>query len=201
MVTMYQSHVFILTGRCWLRQALWFTLGLCYQLCQPARFAGSFHRTVLPSEKKYTNMRLYGGSYERFLFGFEVSNDDGALSLDQVLSIPAHKSAVKCMDTAGNVVVTGGADDQIHLFNMRSNTDLGFLINPAEGPVPCVTFVSAPESQQPRLLLSGAAFAHPSRCSRLEYAPGSGIVLFCCNGLPPISTYHLHTVQVPTTKR
>lgn len=101
-------------------------------------------------------MRLYGGSYERFLFGFELSRGDGALSLEQVLSIPAHKSAVKCMDTAGNVVVTGGADDQLHLFNMRSNTDLGFLVNPAEGAVPCVTFVTTPESQHPTVLLSGA---------------------------------------------
>ena len=104
-------------------------------------------------------MRIYGGSYERFLFGFEVSRDDGVLGLEPVLSIPAHKSAVKCMDTAGNVVVTGGADDQLHLFNMHSNTDLGFLVNPAEGPVPCVAFASTPESKQPSLLLSGAVLA------------------------------------------
>lgn len=105
-------------------------------------------------------MRIYGGSYERFLFGFEVSRGDGAASLDQVLSIPAHKSAVKCMDTSGNVVVTGGADDQLHLFNMRNNTDLGFLVNPVEGPVPCVTFVSTSEAQQPTLLLSGDVFVY-----------------------------------------
>lgn len=104
-------------------------------------------------------MRLYGGSYERFLFGFELAGVDGAVTMDQVLSIPAHKSAVKCMDTAGNIVVTGGADDQLHLFNMRNNTDLGFLVNPAEGPVPCVTFVSTQEAQTPSLLLSGPAHA------------------------------------------
>lgn len=104
-------------------------------------------------------MRLYAGSYERFLFGFELGPNDGGVSLGQVLSIPAHKSAVKCIDTAGSVVVTGGADDQLHLFNMRSNTDLGFLVNPAEGPVPCVAFVKSQESQKPNLLLSGTFHA------------------------------------------
>jgi protein MAK11 len=116
-------------------------------------------------------MRVYGGSYERFLFGFEICRGDGAVRLDQVLSIPAHKSAVKCMDTAGSIVVTGGADDQLHLFNMCSNTDLGFLVNPAEGPVPCVTFVRTPESQQPTLLLSGAVNIFLVSCCGHHGAP------------------------------
>jgi WD40 repeat protein len=101
-------------------------------------------------------MRLYGGCYERFLFGFEVaaaSND--TLNLEQVLSIPAHQKAVKCMDSSGSLVVTGGADDQLHLFNMKTSTDLGFLVNPAEGAVPCVRFVRPPEAPQPSHLLSG----------------------------------------------
>lgn len=103
------------------------------------------------------SMRIYGGSYERFLFGFDIEKgDDGKFSIEQVLSMPAHKSAVKCMATCGRLVVTGGADDQVHLFDMHSSRDMGYLVNPAEGPVPCVEFVRPPGAAQATHILSGA---------------------------------------------
>lgn len=101
-------------------------------------------------------MRIYGGSYERFVFGFDVEvGDDGKLLIEQVLSLPAHKSAVKCMATHGNLVVTGGADDQIHLFDMESSRDMGYLVNPAEGPVPCLELVRPAGAARATHILSG----------------------------------------------
>eukprot|EP00892_Ulva_mutabilis_P002863 jgi/Ulvmu1/12578/UM092_0008.1 len=102
-------------------------------------------------------MRIYAGSYERFLFGFELKvGNDGKFAMEQVLSMPAHKNAVKCMATCSNLVVTGGADDQIHLFDMHTSRDMGYLVNPAEGPVPCLEFVRPSGAVRATHILSGS---------------------------------------------
>lgn len=102
-------------------------------------------------------MQLYAGSYERFLFRFAMDRDSvGAASLRQVTSRPAHRSAVKCIASCGDFVATGGADDQVHLFDVARDRDLGFLINPVEGAVPCLAFVAPDGAKQPTHFLSGA---------------------------------------------
>jgi protein MAK11 len=113
-------------------------------------------------------MRLYAGCYERFLFGFKVQAEDDGITVSQEFSQPAHRHAVKCVASRGDFVITGGADDQIHLFNVVTDKDLGFLVNPVEGPVPCIAFVSPDESPQPSHLLSGV----------LQYAEANRINLF-----------------------
>ena len=62
-------------------------------------------------------MTLVAGSYERFLFGFEYADlgEDGA-SLKKRFSMPAHQGPVKCVAARGSWIVTGGADDQLHIF-------------------------------------------------------------------------------------
>lgn len=101
-------------------------------------------------------VRLWAGSYERFLFGFDVSlSDEGAVSLVQAQSRPAHRSAVKCVDASGNYLVTGGADDQIHMFNTAKDRDLGYLVNPVDGAVPCIELFRPAGKAQPSHMLSG----------------------------------------------
>ena len=116
--------------------------------------------------------QLYAGSYERFLFRFDVCEDGDSAALQQTLSQPAHRNAVKCISSGGSFVATGGADDQIHLFNAAKDLDLGFLINPVEGPVPCLAFVSPDGGPEPSHLLSGVlrrlALLHGSETRRVE---------------------------------
>ena len=69
---------------------------------------------------------------------------------------PPHRAAVKCVSSAGGFVATGGADDQIHIFDAAGDRDLGYLINPVDGAVPCLAFVTPEGSQQPSHFLSGA---------------------------------------------
>ena len=106
-------------------------------------------------------MKLFAGSYERFLFGFDLQEGPGDVTLRQETSQPAHRNAVKCIDSRGDFVATGGADDQIHLFDMGHEKDLGFVINPVEGAVPCLAFVCPDNCWQPSHFLSGA-FPAPS---------------------------------------
>ena len=122
--------------------------------------------------------QLYAGSYERFLFRFDVCEDGDSAALQQTLSQPAHRNAVKCISSGGSFVATGGADDQIHLFNAAKDLDLGFLINPVEGPVPCLAFVSPDGAPEPSHLLSGVhrhlALSHGIETRRVESCRTSG---------------------------
>lgn len=58
---------------------------------------------------------------------------------------------------AGGLVVTGGSDDQMHLYDIRHNKDLGFLMNPGEGAVTSVKFFCPPGKAYPANFLSGSA--------------------------------------------
>jgi WD40 repeat protein len=104
-----------------------------------------------------TAMELYAGCYERFVFRFRVSfGPEDTAELTQIASQPAHRNAVKCIASHGSYVATGGADDQIHLFDKARDKDLGFVVNPVEGAVPCLAFVAPDNSRQPTHFLSGA---------------------------------------------
>ena len=105
---------------------------------------------------QFMKMKLFAGCYERFLFSIDVSYGNDSVEVRQSSSQPAHRSAVKCIASRGDYVATGGADDQIHLFDMVAEKDLGFVVNPVEGPVPCLSFVSPDDCKQPTHFLSGA---------------------------------------------
>ncbi|GFH16563.1 uncharacterized protein HaLaN_13003 [Haematococcus lacustris] len=75
------------------------------------------------------------GSYERFLFGFDAGTLATASHPDTNGS-----NGVKCVASGGHFLASGGNDDQIHLYDMKHDQDLGFLMNPGEGAVPCLQF-------------------------------------------------------------
>lgn len=71
-------------------------------------------------------------------------------------ALPAHQGPVKCVASAGNWIVSGGADDQLHLYSITGK-DHGFLVNPGEGAVTAVTLWSPPECSDPTHMVSGSA--------------------------------------------
>lgn len=64
---------------------------------------------------------------------------------------------VKSLVSAGPLVASGGADDLIHLYDLKTNKDLGFLINPGQGPVSALSFFTPPTEYSPTHLLAGCA--------------------------------------------
>ncbi|KAL6765140.1 WD40-repeat-containing domain protein [Haematococcus lacustris] len=115
-------------------------------------------------------MLLVAGSYERFLFGFDAgtlataSHPDTNGSVGAPAALPkhftfaAHQNGVKCVASGGHFLASGGNDDQIHLYDMKHDQDLGFLMNPGEGAVPCLQFF-CPQGPgaAPSHMLSGSA--------------------------------------------
>jgi protein MAK11 len=69
----------------------------------------------------------------------------------------AHKGVVKSLASAGPFVASGGADDLIHLYDLKSDKDLGFLMNPGEGAVSSLVFFTPKEGYSPTHLLAGCS--------------------------------------------
>eukprot|EP01018_Ginkgo_biloba_P033256 Gb_16773 [translate_table: standard] len=101
-------------------------------------------------------MTLVAGSYERFLWGWHV----GRLKYDTLKPIfcsPVHKSAVKCMAMAGPVLVTGGTNEIIKIFDFTWRSEMGIL-SQHKGTITslCLFREKSSGDRYPRLLLSGS---------------------------------------------
>lgn len=89
--------------------------------------------TALPS------FRVIVGSYERLLYGIQVSHSSGpttstssdlSLSLTPIFQFPAHPSAIKALATAGSsskFLVTAGQDELIKIWDLRRKREVGSL--------------------------------------------------------------------------
>ncbi|GIL51838.1 hypothetical protein Vafri_7748 [Volvox africanus] len=103
-------------------------------------------------------MLIFAGSYERFIFGYSASDDcSQPQEVVKRYTFAAHKSAVKCLAAAGPYVASGGADDLIHIYDMKAERDLGILLNPCDGAVPCLEFFTPESRSVPSHMLSGSA--------------------------------------------
>ncbi|MEW5301868.1 MAG: hypothetical protein WDW36_004697 [Sanguina aurantia] len=101
---------------------------------------------------------LFSGCYERFLLGYTLPLDltqDGQLV--KKYTFAAHRNAVRCVATAGQYLVSGGADDTIHMYDLKSQSDLGSVMNPGEGAVPCLALYTPVSAYNPTHMLTGSA--------------------------------------------
>mmetsp|Transcript_32352 Transcript_32352/g.58780 ORF Transcript_32352/g.58780 Transcript_32352/m.58780 type:complete len:426 (-) Transcript_32352:90-1367(-) len=103
-------------------------------------------------------MHLFAGCYERFLFGFSLNDElTNNFELKKKYTFAAHKNAVKCVASAGSLLASGGNDDLIHLYDLKSESDLGVLMNPGDGAIPCLDFFLPANRTYPTHLLSGSS--------------------------------------------
>ncbi|GAB4814604.1 hypothetical protein N2152v2_001650 [Parachlorella kessleri] len=104
-------------------------------------------------------MTLVAGSYERFLFGYSytAAREGSPAQLTRRFTHAAHKGVVKCLAAAGQYVASGGADDLIHLYDLKNDKDLSFLMNPGEGAITALEFFVPEGAYSPTHLLSGSA--------------------------------------------
>lgn len=103
-------------------------------------------------------MTLIAGCYERFLFGYShptsFTNKESC-ELQSQFTHAAHKGVVKSLASAGPFLASGGADDLIHLYDLKHGKDLGFLVNPGEGAITALTFFTPKNAFYPTHLLAG----------------------------------------------
>ncbi|KAK9797441.1 hypothetical protein WJX73_004949 [Symbiochloris irregularis] len=99
---------------------------------------------------------LVVGTYERFLFGLGFSSAEA--TLERLFSLPAHKGVIHTVAARTPYLVSGGGDEQLHLYQLKEDADLGLILSPGRGGVYATAFYSAkPGSSKATHLLSGAA--------------------------------------------
>ena len=79
------------------------------------------------------------------------------MDLKPTYTRPAHKGGIKSLAAAGPYIASGGADDLIHLYDVRHDKDLGFLMNPGEGAVTALAFFTPSGSFLPSHMLTGSS--------------------------------------------
>jgi len=87
------------------------------------------------------------GSYERILYGFEIKNlaDKEKQTIKTVFAIPAHTASIRCMAGSSKYLATGGADEQVRLFDLSKRKDVGSL-SQHQGTVKALVFVFPPKA-------------------------------------------------------
>eukprot|EP00775_Hariotina_reticulata_P009400 gene9400-9564_t len=102
-------------------------------------------------------MQLVVATYERFLLGYGLPDE---LQEDCVLkrsfTYAAHQGPVRCVAAGGSWVVSGGQDDQLHIYDAQHGKDLGFMMNPGDGAIPCLQFFTPQGKSVPSHLFSGS---------------------------------------------
>mmetsp|Transcript_38248 Transcript_38248/g.108128 ORF Transcript_38248/g.108128 Transcript_38248/m.108128 type:complete len:206 (-) Transcript_38248:906-1523(-) len=105
---------------------------------------------------------ITAGCYERFLFGFraeqqkkDAESEGLAINLERCFTYAAHQRCVKCLASVGNFIASGGADDLIHIYDLNSGADLGFLMQPGQGAITCLESFTPEGLTTPTHLLSG----------------------------------------------
>uniref|UniRef100_L7M4S6 Putative p21-activated protein kinase-interacting protein n=1 Tax=Rhipicephalus pulchellus TaxID=72859 RepID=L7M4S6_RHIPC len=69
------------------------------------------------------------GTYEEFLLGYALQKGkDGQFSLQQFFTNHSHLGSVRCVAAGGKFVASGSVDETIRLFNMRSRSEMGSLM-------------------------------------------------------------------------
>ncbi|KAK0162997.1 hypothetical protein PV327_006714 [Microctonus hyperodae] len=86
-----------------------------------------------------TNFEIIVGTYEQFLLGYKVEKVDKEYKLDHSFATHSHISSIRSVSSQKHYLASGGADDSIYLYDMRTRVESGKLMH-HDGTVNCVAF-------------------------------------------------------------
>lgn len=74
-------------------------------------------------------MEIIIGTYEQFLLGFKVQKNEKKYNLERSFATHSHISSIRSVTSKKHYLASGGADDTIALYDMRSRTESGKLMH------------------------------------------------------------------------
>lgn len=113
-------------------------------------------------------MTLVAGSYEKYILGWRLkqkkkknNEEEEGFGLKPIFTYPAHMGPIKCLAMSGPVLVTGGMDDTIKIFDLASYCEMGSLLQHTAAITSLCFYggessVKSGGSTCPRNLLSGS---------------------------------------------
>ncbi|KAH8289393.1 hypothetical protein KR054_004565 [Drosophila jambulina] len=103
------------------------------------------------------DIEIIVGTYEEYLLGYQLKEEDeksSKIQLKQTFADKSHAGSIKSVAVQGHWVATGGSDDRIFVYDMRTRQQSQILLSHA-GTVNTLTF--SPDLTH---LLSGSADGH-----------------------------------------
>ena len=107
---------------------------------------------------------VISGCYERFVLGHEArlsisdevekETNQGNGKWTQKFAVKAHQGPVKCVKAKGGLIVSGGDDDCVRIYDLVNGKDLGTLVE-HEGTVSCLDMFMPEGAKRPSHLFSG----------------------------------------------
>ena len=77
-------------------------------------------------------------------------------ALVKVFTNPSHRGPVRSMAAAGALLAVGGSEDMVHVYDLRSNKDLGMVMVPGEGSVSSLALFTPEGRLAPTHLFTGS---------------------------------------------
>lgn len=87
------------------------------------------------------NIEIIVGTYEEFLLGYTLERENEKEVLKQSFADKSHSGALKCLAVQGRWIATGGTDDRIFVYDMKSRKQSQILLN-HNGTVNALAFTS-----------------------------------------------------------
>ncbi|XP_055911573.1 p21-activated protein kinase-interacting protein 1-like [Eupeodes corollae] len=87
------------------------------------------------------NIEIIVGTYEEFLLGYKLDYKNGEKVLVQSFADKSHTSSIKCLGVHGKFIATGGSDDRIFIYDMKTRKQSQILLS-HEGTVNGIEFTS-----------------------------------------------------------
>lgn len=87
------------------------------------------------------NVEIIIGTYEEFLLGYKLEFKNNEEVLKQSFADKSHTNSIKCLGIHGKYIATGGADDRIFIYDMKTRKQSQILLN-HEGTVNAIAFTS-----------------------------------------------------------
>ncbi|XP_059476798.1 p21-activated protein kinase-interacting protein 1-like [Neocloeon triangulifer] len=93
--------------------------------------------------ENYSDVEVVVGSYEEFVLGFKaLKTEDGMVRLSQSFANHSHRASVRCVAGGGRFMASGGADDNVQLYDMKLRKEMGVLMH-HDKTVTCVAFAGS----------------------------------------------------------
>ncbi|XP_050672120.1 p21-activated protein kinase-interacting protein 1-like [Leptidea sinapis] len=72
---------------------------------------------------------LIVGTYEGFLLGYSLRNENEVTKLKQTFATHSHTSSVRCLSIVGKFLASGGTDDKVVVIDMKTRKEHTVLMN------------------------------------------------------------------------
>ncbi|KAJ3049615.1 hypothetical protein HK097_009398 [Rhizophlyctis rosea] len=95
--------------------------------------------TEEPQQADVSTFRIVAGTYERLLYGLDVTSPTTSPAIKPAFIYPSHISCIKSLTTSTRHLATGSTDETVKIYDLRLRKEVGILMH-HNGTITCLKF-------------------------------------------------------------